>query len=135
MRVRVCVFVRPCVCVYAALRMRVHMCIFIYTHVYMSMYTGTCMYMYKSGLQFTCVYTHMYKQLAGERRSESRDVRVHIHTCLFISHFPQKSPIISGSFAKNDVQIKAAYVCEHEHPYSRNAAHPLAACTYVYTHM
>ena len=49
-------------------------------HAYMSMYTGMCMYMYKSGLQFTCVYTHMYKQLAGERRSESRDVRVHIHT-------------------------------------------------------
>jgi len=28
---------------------------------------------------------------------------------LFIGHFPQKRPIISGSFAKNDLQLKATY--------------------------
>jgi len=27
----------------------------------------------------------------------------------FIDHFPQKSPMISGSFAKNDLQPKASY--------------------------
>jgi len=52
---------------------------------------GMCMYMYKYGLQFTCAYTHMYKQLAGERRSEYgcacshayvyTHSRIHIHTC------------------------------------------------------
>ena len=32
--------------------------------------------------------------------------------CLIsIGHFPQKSPIIRGSFAKRDVQLKASYVC------------------------
>jgi len=29
---------------------------------------------------------------------------------IFIGHFPQKSPIISDSFAKNDLQLKASYI-------------------------
>jgi len=34
----------------------------------------------------------------------------HVCKCLiFIGNFPQNIPIISGSFAKNDLQLKASY--------------------------
>ena len=32
---------------------------------------------------------------------------------IFTGHFPQKSPILGGSFAKNDLQLKAFYRKNH----------------------
>ena len=30
---------------------------------------------------------------------------MHLDCLIFIGHFPQKSPVVSGSFAKNDLQL------------------------------
>jgi len=39
---------------------------------------------------------------------------------MFIGHFPQKNPIVSGSFAEDDVRLQASYesaaLCKSEIP-------------------
>jgi len=50
---------------------------------------------------YECIISRIWVHHTGWRRP--------IGCLIFIGHFLQKSPIISGSFAKNDLRLKASY--------------------------
>jgi len=62
----------------------------------------------------TCIVGHVYSWICEQLYLSiflctHRGWRGVIGCLIFIGDFPQKSPIISGSFAKNDLQLKASY--------------------------
>ena len=71
-------------------------------------------YIYIHIHMYSCMYKHTLTHCTQRKMSTSFIInwqcvrtgwRRHIGSLFFIGHFPQKSPMISGSFAKNDLQL------------------------------
>jgi len=60
-------------------------------------------------LKNTFAYITLKSHLCTWIYNTERRRRVGCLILIFIGHFPQKSPVISGSFAKNYLQLKASY--------------------------
>ena len=74
---------------YMRVSLGAHLCAhtYVYVHIHMSMCTYIC--------------TFAANSHTGWRRV--------IGCLMFVGHFPQKSPIVRGSFAENDLQLKASH--------------------------
>jgi len=114
----------------------------MYIHVYIYIYTYIDIIVYLYKWISTYIYTHidmhiyMYIHYIHTHTKVSNLIRTHTHTythphqncpkryrqhrvakmhsLIIIGHYPQKSPIISGSLAKRDLQQKAFYASSHQ---------------------
>ena len=99
--------------IYIHVYLPIHTCLYIYTYIYTHIHTHLYIHIYIKVLVNICWILSQ----VSTAPSHVCWALLNIHTgwpgpigCLiFTGHLPEKSPIISGSFAKNDLQLRASY--------------------------
>ena len=83
------------ICIYIDIETRIYICMLIHVCIYIFIYTFMCM----------CAYIRFYFyrwSCRSSRKAWRRPIGCLIFLGHCVDHFPQKRPIISGSFAKNE---------------------------------
>ena len=134
------------ICVYIYIYIYIYVYVYIYVYAYIYIYTYIYVYIR------TYVFTHVLSTHEDDLNECVRKcmdmlskagIKVkYIHVCIYVhtwwrriieclicvGHFPQKSPINSGSCAEHDLQLQASYVSSP--PCTMKF---IQVCIYIYT--
>jgi len=132
------VYINVCIYMYMYLYIYISLYIYMYifAYIYIYIYIHIC-YIYiilrLDASEFLFWESVVFQQ--GSLRLSHTGWRRHIECLIFIGHFPQKTPIIGGSFVVNDLQLEVSYASLQRQDACLTHAHthtPIPTNTHTY---